>query len=234
MPSSNEIASGPVGSTSKCCWPFSGVVPPHSAVISMSAPGADIVPPSRITAAAIATARSVRSPHENAGSLRVDENCFRRATCTWSSHSPAAWLPWFCRTRKSSTISCSVPVRKLFSKWHAIRNVSARKLASSACCIPWSQKLKIHPHVHCVVPAGGLSPDHTRCGRSRDDYFLPKEVLREVFRGKFVDALEQAFHNGQLNFQGDLKPKEPRRSPFATFPWVNGELFAETLGFADF
>src|ERR1700756_1931474 len=69
----------------------------------------------------------------------------------------------------------------------------------------WSQKLKIHPHVHCVVPAGGLSPDHTRWVRSRDNYFLPKGVLREVFRGKFVDALEQAFQNGQLNFQGDLK-----------------------------
>jgi hypothetical protein len=69
----------------------------------------------------------------------------------------------------------------------------------------WSQKLKIHPHVHCVVPAGGLSPDHTRWVRSRDNYFLPKEVLREVFRGKFVDALKQAFQNGQLNFQGDLK-----------------------------
>jgi hypothetical protein len=69
----------------------------------------------------------------------------------------------------------------------------------------WSQKLNIHPHVHCVVPAGGLSPDHTRWVRSRDNYFLPKKVLREVFRGKFVNALEQAFQNGQLNFQGDLK-----------------------------
>jgi Putative transposase/Transposase zinc-binding domain len=69
----------------------------------------------------------------------------------------------------------------------------------------WSQKLKIHPHVHCVVPAGGLSLDHTRWVRSRDNYFLPKEVLREVFRGKFVAALEQAFQNGQLRFQGDLK-----------------------------
>src|SRR6202142_1430677 len=68
-----------------------------------------------------------------------------------------------------------------------------------------SQKLKIHPHVHCVVPAGGLSPDHTRWVRSGDNYFLPKEMLREVFRGKFVAALEQAFQNGQLRFQGDLK-----------------------------
>jgi hypothetical protein len=69
----------------------------------------------------------------------------------------------------------------------------------------WSQKLKIHPHVHCVVPAGGLSPDHTRWVRSRDNYFLPKEVLSKVFRGKFVNALEQAFQHGQLNFQGNLK-----------------------------
>jgi hypothetical protein len=69
----------------------------------------------------------------------------------------------------------------------------------------WSQKLKIHPHVHCVVPAGGLSPDHTRWVRSRDNYFLPKGVLREIFRGKFVDALKQAFQNGQLRFEGDLK-----------------------------
>src|ERR1700757_4185627 len=65
----------------------------------------------------------------------------------------------------------------------------------------WSQKLTAHPHVHCVVPAGGLSPDHTRWVRSRDNYFLPKNLLREIFRGKFVDALEQTFQSGQLNFQ---------------------------------
>ena len=69
----------------------------------------------------------------------------------------------------------------------------------------WSQKLNIHPHVHCVVPAGGLSLDHTRWVRSRGNYFLPKGVLREIFRGKFVDALEQTFQNGQLRFEGDLK-----------------------------
>ena len=69
----------------------------------------------------------------------------------------------------------------------------------------WSQQLNAHPHVHCVVPAGGLSLDHTRWVRSRENYFLPKEVLREIFRGKFVAALKQAFRNGQLNFHGDLK-----------------------------
>ena len=69
----------------------------------------------------------------------------------------------------------------------------------------WSQQLRIHPHVHCVIPAGGLSPDHTRWIRSREKYFLPKKVLREVFRGKFIDALKQAFQEGQLNFQANLK-----------------------------
>jgi hypothetical protein len=69
----------------------------------------------------------------------------------------------------------------------------------------WSQKLTAHPHVHCVVPAGGLSHDHTRWVRSRDNYFLPKKVLAELFRGKFTDALKEAFQNGQLHFYGDLK-----------------------------
>jgi len=69
----------------------------------------------------------------------------------------------------------------------------------------WSQQLRIHPHVHCVIPAGGLSPDHTRWVRSREKYFLPKKVLAEVFRGKFVDALKLAFQDGQLNFQANLK-----------------------------
>src|ERR1700757_3231686 len=69
----------------------------------------------------------------------------------------------------------------------------------------WSQKLTAHPHMHCVLPAGGLSPDHTRWVRSRDNYFLPKEVSKKVFRAKFVDALKEAFQNGQLHFHGDLK-----------------------------
>src|SRR5215467_16212591 len=57
----------------------------------------------------------------------------------------------------------------------------------------WSQKLETHPHVHCVVPAGGLSPDHARWVPAPERFFLPREVLRKVFRGKFVYALKQAF-----------------------------------------
>jgi putative transposase/transposase-like zinc-binding protein len=69
----------------------------------------------------------------------------------------------------------------------------------------WSQQLRLHPHVHCVAPAGGLSPDRARWVRSGKNYFLPKKVLRRIFRGKFVDALKHAFQNGQLRFEGNLK-----------------------------
>jgi hypothetical protein len=68
----------------------------------------------------------------------------------------------------------------------------------------WNQKLQLHPHVHCVVPAGGLSFDHTRWIRSRPHFFLPIQVLRRVFRGKFVAALKSAFQHDQLHLSGDL------------------------------
>jgi len=68
----------------------------------------------------------------------------------------------------------------------------------------WNQKLGLHPHVHCVIPAGGLSPDHTHWVKSRERFFLPIHVLRRVFRGKFVAALRQAFRDHQLVFHGNL------------------------------
>src|ERR1700720_2227919 len=68
----------------------------------------------------------------------------------------------------------------------------------------WSQKLVLHPHVHCVIPAGGLSLDHTHWVKSRDRFFLSIRVLRRVFRGKFVAALKQAFRDRQLVFHGNL------------------------------
>src|SRR5215467_11992475 len=70
----------------------------------------------------------------------------------------------------------------------------------------WNQKLLLHPHVHCVVPAGGLSPDHARWIRSHPRFFLPIAVLRRVFRGKFVAALKSAFEHGQLHLAGELAP----------------------------
>ena len=75
----------------------------------------------------------------------------------------------------------------------------------------WDQRLQHHPHVHCVVAAGGLAPDHTRWISSRRSFFLPVKVLGRVFRGKFVAAFQTAFHSGALQFHGHLLPlREPR------------------------
>jgi hypothetical protein len=68
----------------------------------------------------------------------------------------------------------------------------------------WNQKLLHHPHVHCVVPTGGLSPDHTRWTAARPGFFLPVRVLSRVFRGKFVAGLRKLHAAGKLGFHGDL------------------------------
>jgi len=70
----------------------------------------------------------------------------------------------------------------------------------------WNQKLQHHPHVHCVVPAGGLSLHRSHWIQPRSAFFLPVKVLRPVFRGKFLAALQQNFRQGKLGFHGPLKP----------------------------
>jgi len=70
----------------------------------------------------------------------------------------------------------------------------------------WSQRLEHHPHVHCVVPAGGLSPD----GRSwisprKKTFFLPVKPLGHLFRGKFLAYLEEAFAAHKLEFYGRIR-----------------------------
>ena len=80
----------------------------------------------------------------------------------------------------------------------------------------WGQTLQRHPHIHCVVPGGGLSPDHTQWIRSPPNFFLPVRVLSRVFRGKFVAGLRQAFHASQLSFFGECQPLTNEKA-FAAF-----------------
>jgi hypothetical protein len=68
----------------------------------------------------------------------------------------------------------------------------------------WNQKLLHHPHVHCVVPAGGLALDHSRWIQSQERFFLPVDVLGEVFRGKFVSGLRKLHAEHKLGFHGTL------------------------------
>jgi hypothetical protein len=69
----------------------------------------------------------------------------------------------------------------------------------------WGQNLLHHPHLHCVVPGGGLSPDGTHWVACRPGFFLPVRVLSCLFRRLFLELLEKAFDDGQLQFFSSLE-----------------------------
>ena len=75
----------------------------------------------------------------------------------------------------------------------------------------WGQNLMLHPHLHCVIPAGGLAPDRRRWVHPRYRFFLPVKVLGGVFRGKFVDALRRAYRNNKLRLPGRCKPLQEEK-----------------------
>jgi len=74
----------------------------------------------------------------------------------------------------------------------------------------WNQQLLHHPHVHCVVPAGGLAPDHSRWIAAPHGFFLPVKALSSVFRGKFVAGLRTLHREGKLGFHGVLSQLQPQ------------------------
>jgi hypothetical protein len=67
----------------------------------------------------------------------------------------------------------------------------------------WGSALTHHPHVHGIVPGGGLSPDGKRWVACRRGFFLPVRVLSRLFRRRFVEELEKLHHAGQLQFFGE-------------------------------
>jgi hypothetical protein len=80
----------------------------------------------------------------------------------------------------------------------------------------WGQNLMHHPHLHCVIPLGGLSSDRTEWIHPRYSFFLPRGVLADVFRGKYTDALKQAFRGGKLSLTGELQHLADRKA-FSAF-----------------
>jgi len=76
----------------------------------------------------------------------------------------------------------------------------------------WGQNLLLHPHIHCVVPAGGLAPDHRRWVRPRYPFFLPVKVLSRIFRGKFLAGLKRLHRRKKLQCAGPAEAlADPRQ-----------------------
>ncbi len=90
----------------------------------------------------------------------------------------------------------------------------------------WNQKMLTHPHLHCLVPFGGLSPDRSHWVHSRKRFFLPGPVLGRLFRGTFLALLAIAFRRKKLRLMGELLPLQ-QLAAFDRFvrslkkhPWV--------------
>ena len=90
----------------------------------------------------------------------------------------------------------------------------------------WGQTLTYHPHVHCIVPGGGLAPDGTSWVACRPGYFVPERILSSLFRGVFLGKLAAAHKDGRLQFFSDLVHlAEPRAfsaylAPIWQIDWV--------------
>ena len=170
--------------------------------MSISAAPADIGP-SPITRVAIGTVRSVRRRRATAGSPRGSASC---STCPYVHvvfTLPHALLPLGYRnaTRLYTWLfqASAATLREVAAD---PRHLGA-EIGFLSILHTWGQTLVRHPHVHCVVPAGGLSPDHQRWIRPKyAGFFLPVKVLSRVFRGKFVAALRRAYARGDLDLAG--------------------------------
>jgi hypothetical protein len=92
----------------------------------------------------------------------------------------------------------------------ALRDIAAdprhlgAEIGAIAVLHTWGQALHHHPHLHCIVPGGGLAPDQTRWIACRPGFFLPVRVLSRRFRTLFLARLRQAFAAGELRFSGTL------------------------------
>jgi hypothetical protein len=93
----------------------------------------------------------------------------------------------------------------------------------------WGQNLLHHPHVHCVVPGGGIAPHGERWIACRPGFFLPVRVLSRLFRRLFLGQLRRAFDAGGLRFHGQL---ERLRDPHAFAAWLAPAAQAEWVVYA--
>jgi len=100
------------------------------------------------------------------------------------------------------------------------------RIGLTAVLHTWGSALTHHPHVHIIVPGGGISPDGQRWISCRDGFFLPVRVLSRLFRRLFLEKLSAAYLAGQLRFFGnqatlaDPRAFKDRLAPLRKAEWV--------------
>jgi hypothetical protein len=98
----------------------------------------------------------------------------------------------------------------------------------------WGSALLHHPHLHCVVPGGGISPDGTRWVPCKPGFFLHVRVLSLLFRRLFLEQLQNAFDSGRLQFFTALESLRDRRAFVRYLEPLKKAALRENLGDASF
>ena len=103
---------------------------------------------------------------------------------------------------------CAWQTLKSFSKDK--RNRLQAKTGMIAVLHTWKQNLDYHPHLHCIIPAGGMTANNKwKSSSCNGDFLFPVKALSRVFKGKFMQALKQLYRNGELDFPDVIqKPSE--------------------------
>ena len=130
------------------------------------------------------------------------------------------------RTRPSSTTSCSGPLAETLITIAADPKHLGARIGLTAVLHTWGSALTHHPHVHVIVPGGGLSPDGSRWIACKPGFFLSVRVLSRLFRRLFLEGLAALHEAGRLAFFGDLAPLADQRAfdaalaPLRRAEWV--------------
>ena len=178
------------------------------------------------TPVATGIARSARGRSKLIGWKLSAPTCSTCRIIISSSRCLRPSAPWRCRTSERSTGCCfGLPPRRSRTIARDERHLGAR-IGFTAVLHTWGQRLEHHPHVHCVVPAGGLCPDGQRWILARAGFFLPVRVLSRLFRGKYLAYLREAYQAGYLVLAGRLKGLaqscawQAFLAPLYTMDWV--------------
>src|SRR5205085_12494585 len=156
---------------------------------------------SPITRGATAIVPSARGRRHEIGSPRARPTCCRSATSTSPSHCPPRSPTG---TRRRYTICCSVRHQRRCSRSRPSKHLGAR-IGFTAVLHSWGSAMTHHPHLHIIVPGGGISLDGTRWVHCKPGFLLPVRVLSRLFRRLFLAALVDAHATGRLAFLGAIE-----------------------------
>src|SRR5690242_6006443 len=163
------------------------------------------------TPAATAIVPSAKAQRRGTGLPPARPICCRSAISIWSSRCQPRSLQSPTRTRRWSTTCCSALRPRRCSPSLPIPSTSARA-GATAVLHTWGSAMTHHPHVHMIVPGGGISLDGSRWISCRPGFLLPVRVLSRLFRRLFLAGIGESHAAGRLAFFGEIEGLRRRRA----------------------